>query len=158
MGLNLLFLQILESVSKHHVLISILCGFYVVLLLIKYNSLCILFRFLQVHLEYDRSVVLQSVDDYILDLRCNRVELLKWNFLHPKLLFFLFPRLLLLNVLSILLYLLLMVHHLLPNRLLLHCLSGVNLFHHKISFFEDQLYLLHHLDQRTRQTLWSGRL
>ena len=134
MELNLFLLLILESVSKHRVLISILCGFYVDLLLIKYNSLCILFRFLQVHLEYDRSVVLQSVDDYILDLRCNRVELLKWNFLHPRLLFFLFPRLLLLNVLSILLYLLLMVHHLFPNRLLIHSMSGVNLFHRKISF------------------------
>ena len=158
MELNLFLLQILESVSKHHVLISILCGFYADLLLIKYNSLCILSRFLQVHLEYDRSVILQSVDDYILDLRCNRVVLLKWNFQHPKLLFFLFLRLLLLNVLSILECRWLVERHLLPNRLLIHSMSGVYLFHHKISFFEDQLYLLHRLDQRNRRTLWSGRL
>ena len=80
MELNLFVLQFLvDLVCKHHVLIFVVYVLGVMFLLKKDNTLCILLRFIQVRLEYDRMFILQSGDDCILFLRCNRVVLLEYS-------------------------------------------------------------------------------
>ena len=67
----------MDLVCKHRVLVFVVYVLGVIILSKKDNILCILLRFIQVRLEYDRTFILQSDDDCILILRCSRVVFLR---------------------------------------------------------------------------------